>query len=237
METRIPDGIVLRLVHLPDVDVGAASLLDPVELHRAEGYASPDQRRSFLAGRIALRRFAAELLGVPESLLELDYRCGNCRRTGRIDHGRPGYRAPAGERPALSLSRSGPWCLMAGSTIPTVESIGVDLERIAGADFVGFDDVVLTFAERGRLAAAPAPDRPVLRARLWARKEAFLKAEGTGLLQDPSSVDAAADRVGRTALFDLDGIGLDLVDLDGVEAGGLLTGLPEGYVAALAVTG
>ena len=52
-------------------------------------------------------------------------------------------------------------------------------------------------------------------ARLWARKEALLKALGTGLRTDPMSVDALGD----PRITDLDGASL---------------GLPPGYVAAVA---
>ena len=59
--------------------------------------------------------------------------------------------------------------------------------------FPGFDDVALTPAERQLLAALPPEEAMPWRAAAWARKEALLKARGTGLRVDPASVEAFAE--------------------------------------------
>ncbi|MET4137334.1 4'-phosphopantetheinyl transferase superfamily protein [Pseudarthrobacter sp. PvP090] len=101
-------------------------------------------------------------------------------------------------------------------------AIGVDLEHSAGVMFPGFDDVALTPAER-QLLAALAPDQATLwRTAAWARKEALLKARGTGLRTEPASVEAYAEHGDGTVLVDLDTVAL---------------GLPAGFAAALAVFG
>jgi 4'-phosphopantetheinyl transferase len=88
--------------------------------------------------------------------------------------------------------------------------------------FAGFDDVALTPAERQVLAGLP-PDRAALwRTAAWARKEALLKARGTGLRVDPASVEAFAEPADGSVLIELDTAGL---------------GLPAGFAAALAVAG
>ena len=58
------------------------------------------------------------------------------------------------------------------------------------------------------------------RAAAWARKEALLKARGTGLRIDPSSVEAFAEPADGTVVVDLDTVAL---------------GLPAGFAAALAI--
>ena len=179
-------------------------------------------RQDFLAGRIALRAFAAGILGVNPGELTVDYSCPDCGTGPELDHGRPGYRlrgAPAGL--SLSLSRSHGWALLAaGAGRDPGAVVGVDLEHSSGVMFPGFDDVVLTPAER-QLLAALAPDQAVLwRTAAWARKEALLKARGTGLRIEPTSVEAFAVPADGTVLIDLDTVAL---------------GLPAGFAAALAV--
>lgn len=159
--------------------------------------------------------------------LTADYACPDCGTGPGPDHGRPGYLvrgAPAGL--GLSLSRSRGWALLAAGAARAGGSagvtVGVDLEHSSRVVFPGFDDVALTPAERQLLAAVP-PDRATLwRASAWARKEALLKARGTGLRVDPTTVEAFAEPAG----------GDDLVELDIVALG-----LPAGFAAALAVAG
>lgn len=175
-----------------------------------------------MAGRIALRGFAAEILGVGPGELTADYSCPDCGTGPELDHGRPGYRlrrASAGL--SLSLSRSRGWALLAAAGDQGPGAIvGIDLEHSSGAVFPGFDDVALTPAERQLLAALPS-DRAVLwRTAAWSRKEALLKARGTGLRVDPASVEAFAETTDGTVLVDLDTAAM---------------GLPAGFAAALAL--
>jgi 4'-phosphopantetheinyl transferase len=165
--------------------------------------------------------------------LTASYACPDHGTGPEIDHGRPGYRL--GQVPAglgLSLSRSHGWALLAagpgGAVCPAgaagdaAVTVGVDLEHSSGVTFPGFDDVALTPAER-QLLAALTPDQATLwRTAAWARKEALLKARGTGLRIEPASVEAYAEHRDGTILVDLDTVAL---------------GLPPGFAAALAVTG
>lgn len=170
------------------------------------------------------------------------YACPDHGTGPELDHGRPGYRL--GQVPAglgLSLSRSHGWALLAAGPVGPAGAagpagagcsvrpagaagvaIGVDLEHSSGVLFPGFDDVALTPAER-QLLAALAPEQATLwRTAAWARKEALLKARGTGLRIEPSSVEAYAERRDGKIVVDLDTVAL---------------GLPAGFAAALAVFG
>ena len=156
------------------------------------------------------------------------YSCPECGTGPELDHGRPGYLlggAPAGL--ILSLSRSHGWALLAAGPAGAADdmagaAVGVDLEQSAGVGFPGFDDVALTPTERRRLAALAPEDAMPWRAAAWARKEALLKARGTGLRVEPASVEAFAGLPDGTVLVDLDTVAL---------------GLPAGFAAALAVVG
>ena len=159
------------------------------------------------------------------------YSCPECGTGPELDHGRPGYLlggAPAGL--LVSLSRSHGWALLAAGPAGAAGAggviaggaVGVDLEHSSGVGFPGFDDVALTPAERQLLAALAPEEAMPWRAAAWARKEALLKARGTGLRVEPASVEAFAEPTDGTVLIDLDTVAL---------------GLPAGFAAALAVVG
>lgn len=126
-------------------------------------------------GHELLRREAARFHGVPASCIVIEHECPAC---GSTTHGRPRIvpvatlRAPA----HVSLSRAGDLCVVA---VTDAGPVGVDVEPAGAADFDGFDDVALHPLERGS---------PGDRTRRWVRKEALLKASGTGLSVDPREV-------------------------------------------------
>ena len=157
------------------------------------------------------------------------YSCPECGTGPELDHGRPGYLlrgAPAGL--LVSFSRSHGWALLAAGpagaagagAVMAGGAIGVDLEHSSGVAFAGFDDVALTPAERQLLPALTPEETMPWRTAAWARKEALLKARGTGLRVEPASVEAFAEPADGTVLIDLDTVAL---------------GLPAGFAAALAV--
>lgn len=178
----------------------------------------PAARRTFLAGRITQREFAAELLGVPARELTCDYSCPRCGSGPELSHGRPGYSRGGVRLPLLlSLSRAGGWTLVAAVTSPRPGSrLGLDIEDPGRTDFPGFESVALTGPER--LAVSGLRNGALMheRARLWARKEAWLKMTGDGLLVPPATVDA-----------------LGCPEVSDVSA--MTAGLPAGLVAAVAV--
>ena len=191
------DRPVLELRKLSDAP-GAGGPLQQLglpALERANSLAKPEDRDEFVAGRIALWHFAASLLDVDPTRLVPDYRCPQCG-PGQ-DHGRPGFMLDGGPAPlALSASRASGWVLLAAVVNPAEGlRLGVDLEAISGVVFEGFDDVALTAAEKEFLVSIPEQDQASQRARLWARKEAWLKMTGEGLRRNPAEVDAL-DRPG-----------------------------------------
>lgn len=191
------------------LDAAAREQLDDVELGRARGL-EPGPRAVFLAGRLAQRRLAAELLDVPPSELTAAYDCPQCGPGS--PHGRPGYTLNGAPAPLLlSLSRSGGWVLLAAVLDPGPGlRLGVDVQDPAGANFDGFDDIALGPAERASLRGLSGGALLRGRARLWARKEAWLKLRGTGLRTAPDTVevlhrpgirDLAPDESGLPAQF------------------------------------
>ncbi|WP_260174904.1 4'-phosphopantetheinyl transferase superfamily protein [Streptomyces sp. PanSC19] len=110
----------------------------------------------------------------------------------------------------FSLSYSGDLVLIGAASGP----IGVDVEPAPQLEVAEQLAKSLHPAECEEVETALPEDRPAVFARLWARKEAYLKGLGTGLGRD-----AAAD------------------DVRGDLPGWCLTDLPvdSGYAAALAV--
>ncbi|TKV29436.1 4'-phosphopantetheinyl transferase superfamily protein [Arthrobacter sp. NamB2] len=232
---QIPtNSVALRLLRtaegtaLPPV-AEMRSVLDEAERARAARMQDTGTRSSFVAGRYAQRLLAAELLDVRVSDLASCFTCLSCgSEQGLPDHGRPGYSLNGEPVPlALSLSRAGGFVLLAALDTRGADpvpgacgvGVGVDLESMTGTAFDGFDDVALTRAERDDVGRLPEVQRAAARTRLWARKEALLKAFGTGFAdRDPSQVDVLRD--GR------------IQDLQGVDGIALEQ---EGLVAALAV--
>lgn len=168
----------------------AGDLLDGGELLRARAM-EPAAAARFVAGRLAQRKFAAELLSLPAEELAAAYSCRRCGTGAGIGHGRPGYLFAGDQVPlALSLSRAAGWTLLAAVIDPPPGlRLGVDAEDPARMDFEGFDEVALTPAERSSLAPLEGALLQVARAQLWTRKEAWLKMTGDGLNIPPASLD------------------------------------------------
>ncbi|HJV99191.1 MAG TPA: 4'-phosphopantetheinyl transferase superfamily protein [Arthrobacter sp.] len=215
-------GLVLQAVdlrgHPADGPGSDALLLEPVEAARAAAM-QPGARVRFTAGRAALRRFAAELLERPVGELKVSYACPRCGSGPALAHGRPGYTHRGEPLPLLlSMARTQHWILLAGLPSPRPGlRLGVDAEDPARLDFDGFDAVALSGAELRAVGHLSGPALLRERARLWARKEAWLKMTGEGLRADPRSLDV----LGKQGIADLDPAA---------------TGLPGTLVAAVALS-
>ncbi len=216
----VTDNPVLELLKLngASVEDGNLGQLGRPALERALRFATAEDGEEFIAGRVALLDFAAALLEVDPARLVPSYHCPQCGPAQ--DHGRPGFMLDGGPAPlALSASRASGWVLLAGVVHPPEElRLGVDLESTGKATFEGFDDVALTATEKRFLSTIPDQERDSQRARLWARKEAWLKMTGEGLRRNPAELN----------VLDLPG----LRDVTGIHENGKL---PDGLVAALAL--
>lgn len=202
-----------------------------VEPARAEG-------DRVLSARV--REALAGVWGVDPGPLGLARRCSAC---GSEEHGAPRLTGlPAGRRALVSLTgvadddgtrlRVAAWWTPGAAIAGAAAAgpgwgLGLDLERRDAPAFAradGLGAVGLSAGERAWVAGLSPADRPGARARLWTRKEALVKAAGTGFAGDPADVPARAP-----------GPGVAVVDLD---APVLRTaGLPPGVCGALALHG
>ncbi|HEX8305151.1 MAG TPA: 4'-phosphopantetheinyl transferase superfamily protein [Jatrophihabitans sp.] len=193
------------------VERADVSVLDDRERQRAAKFVRDRDRHSYLAAHIALRYVLGRQLGLPPGEVTfLRQSCPNCS----APHGRP---ALAGtEQPVqFSLSHGGDLVLVGVAAAP----VGVDVEEVPDAQVAADLSARLHPAEQREIAAAGRPE--VAFARVWTRKEAYLKGIGTGL-----SRGLGTDYLGAAGLAPLPD-GWNVLDVP----------VPAGYAGAVAVAG
>ncbi len=157
-----------------------AALLAASERDGIRRLRSPDDRRRTTIARGAALHILGAYLRVPAEAVPL-------RRDRR---GRP-YLAVNGGAPCLHVStaRAGAVSALA---VSGAGPVGIDVETVADRRFSErVVPVMLSTPERAALSDVARRQRPNWLARTWVRKEALLKADGSGLSLDPATIDAA----------------------------------------------
>ena len=194
------------------------ALLSDDERRRADRFRGPSLRPRYVAGRGSLRRLLASYTGCPPESLVFAYGL----------HGKPSL-ADGLPRIEFNLSHSHGLALCA---LASVGPIGVDVEQVRpmednGRKLIGrFFSVV----EQAEFLNLPVTEHLAAFFRGWTRKEAFLKAVGTGLATVLDSFDVTLGPVVPAALLS------QVNDPDAPARWSLLDVDPgAGYAAALAV--
>ncbi|WKX13249.1 4'-phosphopantetheinyl transferase superfamily protein [Streptomyces sp. NL15-2K] len=188
----------------------APRVLDPAERRRAAAFSRLEDRRRYVVAHVAVRVLLGARLGVTADAVRLVREpCPSCG----APHGKPAVR---GADAHFSISRSGDVVLIGIADVP----VGVDIEQVPRPEVVAELSSSLHRKEAAELAAEPDHTKPVAFARTWARKEAYLKAIGTGL-----SRDLARDYVGTGLRPGTGPPGWALGDV----------AVPEGYAGACAL--
>jgi 4'-phosphopantetheinyl transferase len=158
-----------------------SAVLAPDERERAARYCFARDQRRFGLARAWLRHVIASYTGVRAEELRFS--------PGR--HGKPEL-AGGGSWPRFNLSHAEELVVVAVGP----REVGVDVEHLGAAhDWDGLLASVCTVAEASAILDQPHGRRPEAFLRCWTRKEAYLKARGVGLSQEPTSV-----QVDRSAL-------------------------------------
>ncbi len=168
------------------------SILSETERQRTAAMA-PVPRRQFVASRAMLRRLLACYLSPEASTLEF----------ANGTNGKPSL-APAGQRQDIhfNLSHTGDRALFAFGRTP----VGVDLERIrALRDPDAVAERFFSVQENGMLAALPATTRQRAFFACWTRKEAYVKALGTGIAGSFLDFSVVVDPSSEPAILGADG--------------------------------
>lgn len=143
-------------------------LLAPDEVARADRIVVPGKREQSIVARGTLRTLLSEYTGVPAARLAFDYE----------EKGRPFLR-DGSLSTSFNVTHSGDLALIA---VTREGVIGVDVERIdPSVELLAIGGRFFSATEHAQLAACSEADRPLAFFRCWTRKEAYLKARGTGL--------------------------------------------------------
>ena len=177
-------------VHIVAVDLdakpGYERLLSEDERERAANFRFERDRRRFVAGRSILRQKLAQYLDAAPAELVFVYG----------PHGKPTL---PGSDVSFNVSNSGRAGLFA---FASGFELGVDVELLAHAR--PNDDAVaarfFSAAEVAVLQACPTSTRAHAFLRCWTRKEAYLKARGSGLAAPLDQFDVTL-RAGEPALL------------------------------------
>ena len=206
------------LIHCAILANGTGRHASPEELRRADQLRDPLKRNCYLARREWLREILGRYLGIsPEEL-----------KVSEGEHGKPYLldNATTHHQPHFNLSHSGSVTLLA---IAADREVGIDLEQIrTDASFSDVARLAFSRREQEKLFALPDHLQRIAFYRCWTRKEAYLKACGTGFSQHSSSFDVVSPPGSTSALIYPDPLSeWHLLDIN----------VPEGYCAALATKG
>lgn len=166
------------------IDLGVApapadlASLDAQERARAARFVFEDDRRRYQAAHAAMRALLAQAAGLGEP---------STLRFAHNDFGKPSLVDAPGCH--FSLSHCGDAALLAVDAHAPV-GVDVELDR-AMNDIDAMAQAHFTYAERGALQSANHEARVSAFLRTWTRKEACLKAIGTGLSVDPRQLETA----------------------------------------------
>ena len=151
--------------------------LSPDEWERADRFRFDRHRRQYVVGRGALRTLLAAYLGTRPELV----------RFGYGDRGNPFLAAPADSDLRFNLTNSDELALV--GFVRGIE-IGVDIEYLKPMpDCEQISERFFSESERAVLRGLPAHQKEEAFFNCWTRKEAYLKAVGTGLAAPLDSFD------------------------------------------------
>lgn len=165
-------------------------LLSPDEQGRADRFVDASSRAEFIVARSGMRRILADYVGLRPQELIFEHNTA----------GKPSL-AKIANCPHFSLSHSAGIAVLAVCrTFP----IGVDIELIRPIS-EAIAQRFFSNAENLELSALPECERLSAFFRCWARKEALVKALGSGFLRDPRSFDVSIRSDEPPRLLRLDG--------------------------------
>ena len=165
------------------------SLLSDDERARAERFRFPDDRLRFILARGQLRDLLEGYTDTPAANVRFEYG----------PHGRPSLQREAG-CPDVRFSVAHSATMVAFAFAFALDrNVGVDLEPLVSPDdALGRPEVyrrMLSPAELRQIEQSPPADRARLALASWVRKEACLKALGSGFSVPPDQLDVSSGHV------------------------------------------
>lgn len=159
----------------------AAILLDTKEQARAANFRFDRDRLLYMLGRMTLRRILGAYLGIAPADVPLS--AGH--------RGKPELGPPFGVAALhFNVSHSGGLALY---VVTRDGPAGIDIEQErAVSDLESVSELVLSPREKAAFERVDTADRQAFFHAAWARKEAYLKALGDGLMRSPTSIEFGA---------------------------------------------
>jgi 4'-phosphopantetheinyl transferase len=157
-------------------------LLNADEQKRAARFRFPEHRRRFIIARAVLRQILCFYTKIAPDKIEFSYN----------EHDKPALVLPADKTLQFNLSHSADLAVYAIAR----QLVGIDVEQIQSRYELGLPERFFSAQECEHLQQVPEHERVIAFYRLWARKEAIIKASGKGLSIPLSnfSVSAYDDR-------------------------------------------
>lgn len=222
-----PLTLPLDEVHLWRIDLAAVAtaeqrwqqILSADERTRAARFHFPHDRQHFTATRALLRTILASYVASEPAKLVFRY----------SEKDKPSL-ALAGNQVEFNVSHSGTRALLA---FARGRALGVDVERIReDLDPIALARRFFSTHEQNQLAALDPTEKYSGFFRCWTRKEAYIKARGTGLSLPLDQFDVSLQAGDENALLTTrpDPLQAGLWSLQEIPAG-------DGYIAALCVQG
>jgi 4'-phosphopantetheinyl transferase len=184
-DLRLVD-VWLVFTDAPPLDhVALAQVLHPDEAAHAAAFHFERDRRQFIVARGVLRHLLASRLGVPPRQVPIVYG----------EHGKPRVDGPL----AFSVAHSAGLIAIA---ITSGGDVGVDVERVdSSIEAMQIAEDFYSSSEIESLRRLRGGERIRGFFRCWARKEAYLKAIGSGCFRPLEDFDVAVNRTRGSALL------------------------------------
>lgn len=182
----VPEGVQAWLLPLDltaPIKAAGWGFLSEEEKSRAARFHYHADRVRMIATRAALRCQLAKCLGCGPSTL--------CFESGPNDKPQLSHKSTL----VFNVSHSGEYALIAVSAIPSIASLGIDIEQhIAGLEFEGLAEYAFTPVEREFLTQRKTSNVDYTSAFFlnWVTKEAVLKAVGVGISEHLQTVSIRA---------------------------------------------
>ncbi|GAC1615901.1 MAG: 4'-phosphopantetheinyl transferase superfamily protein [Bradyrhizobium sp.] len=168
----LPQIGTVHMWHARPDELGGAVAAPDDEMVRAERFLRDDDRRRFLAARALTRGVLGGYLGCPPTEISLAVTA----------FGKPYLCRGGGPDLRFNLSHSGGVVALA---VGIGAEVGIDVEAEPPGNTDELVSVGLSEPERRAYEELPPALRSAAFLRCWTRKEALLKASGTGLSCDP----------------------------------------------------
>jgi 4'-phosphopantetheinyl transferase len=187
-------GVALWLVDLDAAPAAwDAQVLSEPERAQAQRFRFEVHARRYVSSHVALRQLLADHTGQSPSALQFS----------DGSHGKPRLQAAdKSTRPHFNMSHSGGWALVG---ICTSHPIGVDIELLTSmTDTAMLAQHNFSAAENAAFQQTRPDDQQEAFLRCWTRKEACLKALGSGLSIAPNEFEAGLEHLPRSTFIAVD---------------------------------